>query len=274
MHAGRHNAGVSGMLRRIPDKQRGFTIVELMITVALGLSVISSILVGYLATYRGSMTTLAQSKLGQEMISMMDLMGSELRRAGYSAETTLATSPATNSFNTLNSTTLAVYDNITSNTKQASTGSGSCIIYSYDMDSNGTVAAAELSGFRLNNGVVQMRIAGDTAAPDTCATASNTWSDLTDSRFMTVTALTFNLSGSTCLNTREPDLIDNDANGTVDNAAEANCYTSVPTVGSADITVETRVVAITITANLTNDSFVRQSITDTVRVRNDWIRVR
>jgi prepilin peptidase dependent protein B len=262
------------MLKHVSHKQQGFTIVELMITVALGLSVISSILVGYLATYKGSMATLAQSKLSQEMLSMMDLMGSELRRAGYSAETTLATSPATNSFSALNSTVLAVYNNMTSNTKQAYTGSGSCIIYSYDMDSNGVIAAGELSGFRLNNGVVQMRTAGNTAAPDTCATASNTWSDLTDSRFMTVTALTFNLSGSSCLNTREPDLIDNDADGTVDNSAEANCYTSVPAASSGNITVETRVVAITITANLTNDSFVRQEITDTVRVRNDWIRVR
>jgi len=245
-----------------------------MITVLLGLSVISAILVGYLATYKGSMTTLAQSKLGQEMNSMMDLMVTELRRAGYSAETSIATSPANNSFSTLNSTALAVYDNMTSNTKQAYTGSGSCIIYSYDMDSNGVVAASELSGFRLNNGVVQLRTAGNTAAPDTCATASNTWSDLTDSGFMTVSALTFDLSASTCLNTREPDTVDNDADGTVDNSSEGNCYTNVPTASSGNITVETRVVTITITANLTNDSFVRQSITDTLRVRNDWIRVR
>ena len=265
------------MLRCAPTRSRqlGFTITGLMITVALGLSVISSVVLGYLATYKGSMNTLANSKLTQEMNSMMDLMGNELRRAGYSAETTIATTPASNSFNTVNSSALAVYNSMTSNTKQGSTGSGSCIVYSYDMDSDGVVDANELSGFRLTTGgVVQLRTAGNTAAPDTCATASNNWSDLTDPGFMTVSALTFSLSASKCLNTREPDSVDSDANGAVDNASEADCYTNVPTSGSGNITVETRVVTITITANLTNDSFVRQSISDTVRVRNDWVRVR
>jgi prepilin peptidase dependent protein B len=262
------------MLIRTGPKQRGFTIVEMMITVVLGLSVISSVLMGYLGTYKGAMGTLATSKLGQEMNGLMELMGNELRRAGYSAETTLATSPASNAFNVVSSTTLGVYNTVASNTKQGSTGSGACIVYSYDIDSDGVVDTNELAGFRLLNGVVQMRTIGNATAPDTCSSTSNTWSDLTDSRFMTVTALTFSLAASTCLNTREPDSVDNDANGTVDNATEANCYTNVPTASSGNITVETRVVAITLSANLTNDTFVRQSITDTVRVRNDWVRVR
>jgi hypothetical protein len=91
---------------------------------------------------------------------------------------------------------------------------------------------------------------------------------------MTVSALTFSLAASKCLNTRDPNSADDDSDGLVDETQESDCYANVPTASSGNITVETRVVAITITANLTNDSFVRQSVTDTVRVRNDWIRVR
>ncbi len=253
--------------------QSGFTITELMITVGLSLSVISSVLIGYLATYTSSMDTLAASKLNQDMGAMMSLMVSELRRAGYSG--TVPTTPTSNSFALLDNTALEVYNNMTSNTQQAATGSGSCIVYAYDIDEDGVVDAAELAGFRLTTaGVVQLRTAGNTADPDTCSTTSNTWTDLTDPDFITVGTLTFSLANSECLNTREPDLVDNNANSTVDEAAEADCYVSVPTAASGNITVETREITITITATLTNDSFVRLTQTQNVRVRNDWVRVR
>lgn len=261
------------MLKR-RQSQAGFTITELMITVALGLSVIGSVMIGYLGTYKGSMNTLASSKLAQDMNSTMSLMVSELRRAGYSANTDVLTSPADNTFNVLDVTALEVYNDMTSNTQQGATGSGSCIVYSYDMDKDGVVDANELSGFRLNGGVVQMRTSGDTTDPDTCSSTNNTWSDVTDDDLVTVTALTFNLSSSNCLNTREPDDADNDGDGTTDEAGEADCYASVPVAGSNDITVETREIAITLTGNLTNDSFVRMSMTENVRVRNEWVRVR
>lgn len=246
----------------------------MMITVTLGLSVISSILIGYLATYKGAVGTLAMSKLTQDMNSTMELMVTELRRAGYSAETTLATSPASNSFNVKDVTTLAVFNTVASNTRQGSQGSGACIVYSYDLDSDGTVDTNEVAGFRLSSGKVQMRTTGVPASASTCAGSNDVWSDITDSSFMTVTALTFNLANSVCLNNREPDSTDNDADGTTDEADEANCYTTVPTTGSGNITVETRVVGITLTANLANDSFVQATLTETVRVRNDWIRAR
>lgn len=254
------------------NTQAGFTITELMITVGLSLSIISSVLLGYLATYTSSMNTLAGSKMNQDMNALMSLMVSELRRAGYSG--TIPSTPAANLFSQVDNTALEIFNSIASNTQQAANGSGTCIVYSYDMDEDGVVDAAELSGFRLNAGVVQIRTAGNTADPDTCATASNSWVDLTDSGFITVSALTFNMANSECLNTREPDEVDNDVDATVDEAQEADCYDLVPTGGSGDIIVETREIAVTVTANLTSDSFVRMSQTQTVRVRNDMVRVR
>jgi prepilin peptidase dependent protein B len=169
---------------------------------------------------------------------------------------------------------MEVFNNMTSNTQQAATGSGSCIVYAYDRDADGVVDTDELAGFRLNSGVVQMRTTGNAADPDTCASANNTWVDLTDADFVTVTNLTFSLAGSYCLNTREPNAVDDDANGTVDNAEEADCYAQVPAAASGDITVETREVGITLAGQLTNDTFVNMTLNQNVRVRNEWVRVR
>ena len=273
------------MLMKTKITQSGFTITELLITMALGLSIVGSILVGYLATYTSSMDTLAASKMNQDLNAVMNLMVTEFRRAGYSANAATASNPTTNLFNQQASTAMRVIDNMTSNTVLTPVGDGtwsnggaitqgSCILYAYDRDEDGVVDVEELGGFRLDNtGAVEMRTAGVLATPASCATG--TWADLTDSNFITVSALVFNLDNSECLNTREPDGVDNDGDSTVDNAEEADCYDApLPVAASGDITVETRQIRITLTGNLTNDAFVQISLTQDVRVRNDLVRVR
>ena len=253
------------------NRQCGFTLTELMITVALGMSVISSVLIGYLATYSGSVNTLANSKLTQEMTTLMNVMVEDIRRAGYSNNT--VSTAAANPFNDTATTALAVFNNMASNTLQAGTGSGSCILYSYDRDQDGVVDANELFGFRLNAGVVEMRTTGVPANAPTCAGVGQ-WAELTDAGFMNVTTLTFSLAASECLNASEPNGVDEDTDtGTVvDNAEEHDCYAVAP--DTDEITVETRQVTITLAAELTNDAFVRMSMTQNVRVRNDMVRIR
>lgn len=246
-----------------------------MITVALSLTVISSVMIGYLGTYTGSMSTLNSSKLNQELNAVMSMMVADIRRAGYNGSVAASENPTANVFNTVDSTALEVFDDMVSNTQVAATGSGSCIVYAYDLNQDGAVDANELVGFRLNGVVVQMRTVGNVADPDTCASSGNTWTDLTDADFITITTLNFDLSGSMCLNTREPDLVDSDSDGTVDNVEEGNCYVApLPAAASGDITVETRQVDITLAGNLADDSFTRQSQAQSVRVRNDLIRIR
>lgn len=264
----------SGTELRGAGFQRGLTITELMVTVALGMTVISSILLGYLATYRSSLNTLSASRLNQDMGALMSIITSELRRDGYTANATTPNFPLDNAFNQANSTALEVFNSMAGNVKQAPLGSGSCIVFAYDRDEDRTVDAEELNGFRLNGNVVEMRTVGNTADPDSCASASNTWVALTDPGFIVIDELTFDLSGSQCFNSREPDTVDNDANGTVDNPEEADCYAFPPTAGSGDLTVETREIAITIRGSLAEDSFVSMTLASIVRVRNDWVRQR
>lgn len=267
----------------------GFTITELLITIALGISIVGSVLVGYLATYTSSMDTLAASKMNQDVNAVMGLLISELRRAGYSGSASTATTPTTNVFNQVDDTALEVIDSVVSNFQLVSAGdgtwinaggslaatTGTCIVYAYDLGDDGVVDADELGGFRLNNGAVEMRTAGDVSNPDTCSSTGNTWQALTDNSFITVSVFTFNLDNSECLNTREPDGVDNDADTVIDNAEEADCYDApLPTGGSGDITVETRQIRITLTANLAADPFVQTTQTQDVRIRNDLVRIR
>src|SRR5687767_5472723 len=133
-----------------------------MIAIMLGMSVISSVLLGYLATYSGSVSTLANSKLNQEMTTLMNLMGEDIRRAGYNG--IVLDDPSTNvfnQFNTLSNTALEIFDNMTANNQvlpTALTPIGTCIVYTYDRNGSGTVENTELFGFRRTaTGVVEMR---------------------------------------------------------------------------------------------------------------------
>ena len=276
------------MLMKRNNRQSGFTVAELLITMALGLSIVGSILVGYLATYTSSMDTLAASKMNQDLNAVMNLMISEFRRAGYSGQPGTATNPTSNDFNDQTDTALRVIDTMGSDTVLVPAGDGtwtngglatqgSCILFAYDRDNDGTLDLDELNGFRLNNvtGAVEMRTLGVLATATSCATG--TWVALTDPNFITVSVLAFNLDNSECINTREPDGIDNDAGGSpaIDNAEEADCYDApMPAAASGDITVETRQIRITLTGNLQNDAFVQISLVQDVRVRNDLVRIR
>ena len=273
------------------SSQTGFTLTELLVSLALGMSVVGSVLVGYLATYTSSMNTMAASKMNQDLNAVMNIMITEFRRAGYSGDAATITSPTANVFNQVNGTTLEVFDTMAGNTQLLPAGDGtwtdnfggtatategSCLVYAYDLNEDGVVDSNELGGFRLNNGEVEMRTLGNVANPDTCSNTSNTWNALTDSDFLTVSALVFNLDNSRCLNTREPDGINNDSgeDSDIDEADEADCYDTLPVAASGDITVETRQLSITLTGNLTSDTFVQISMSQEVRVRNDLVRIR
>ncbi len=63
--------------------QRGFSLTELMIGSALGLFVIAGALQLYAANVRAAADTLRVSRLNQELRAALQLLGNELRRAGY-----------------------------------------------------------------------------------------------------------------------------------------------------------------------------------------------
>lgn len=175
------------MSRSARHNQAGYTLIELMIGMAVGLIVLSGALFLYLQIFNVSKTTLASTQLNRELSILLDTMSGEIRRHGYSASSTGGPYQASSSAG------LSV--------------SGSCILYGYDVDADGSQDDNEYRGFMLNAGKI---LIAQTASA-TCASPTN-WSDLTSLDAVFVSALSFMLNidsantGNTTSYTRTVDI--------------------------------------------------------------------
>ena len=280
---------------------KGFTLTELMIALVLGIIVVGSVGSIYLTTIKSSSNTLKMSKLNYEMNTLMSMMANDIRRSGYNNDVDLET-PNENEFNQLASTTDmdtvlslradmtaaandALADQITTKKSVQNTTSGQCILYVYDQDLDETVDNNEFFGYRLNSGVVEVRatVANSAAivantAEDSCT--NGTWYPLTDNSTISFTNLSFSLANSTCLNISKYNGIDDDSDGVIDEDKEINCYNdalyndAALTAFTDEVTVEARIVDITMTAQMVNDTAINTTISQSVRIRNDLLRIR
>lgn len=110
----------------------GFSLIELMVAMVIGLIVIGAVLALVMAMIRTNNQTIQATRLTQELRGTAAVVTSELQRAG-SAE---------NPFNLTNAAALGTVDTATAN----------CIIYSY-ADINGTTVNRAIS---LSGGAVYM----------------------------------------------------------------------------------------------------------------------
>jgi type IV pilus assembly protein PilW len=239
-------------------------------------------------------------------------MVNDIRRAGYWGDTSsndpvillpALTQPETNPFNQVDTTTPAnttalrvhrttdngaTYVDRTDEVALADR-TGSCIVYTYDADQDGVLDDNEKFGFRWAvqpsaqpHEVLKMRIPTN-VAPNSCT--GEGWdtddlgnvineADITDTGSIEITALNFSLANSKCMNSSEPDGVDEDGGGVVDEFDEYNCYLATYAPDAGERTLETMEVRITLEASLANDSSVRASMTRSVLVRNYLVRVR
>lgn len=221
--------------------QRGLGLVELLISVAIGLFLLAGLtdFLGRSLTQSGR--NFQDARLTQDLNTAMDLMMRDLRRAGYSGTAqgvTTAAGAAANAF------TQAV---VAANDGGISLATAGCALYSYDLPAsqNGTLDAAENLGFRLQGGAVQ-------AGTGVTACNAGTWQAVTDSTLSTITALTFEYL---------------DVAGDV--ASPQRPF--VATTGTT-WAVCTRLIRITLTGQLVGNPNVSRTLTQSVRVRNDWYR--
>jgi prepilin peptidase dependent protein B len=268
--------------------QRGFTLTEIIIAVAIGLVVTSGVIGVFLAVSGSSTDTLKRSKLNGQVTGAIEVMANDIKRAGFWGAMGIdeSVTPDINPFNQLNSTTLEVRSvasdalvPVSDYVTGGANNGGDCIVYTYDANEDGLLEAAadntDIVGFRLESGVIQMRLNGDAtvATHNSCADASGNWQNLTDSNLISITELTFQLGNSVCINNAEPDGIDTDTANGIDDAAEADCYQQPPTVGDGQNTVEIREVRITITGVLIGDPLTSITLTEDVLIRNNYVRV-
>jgi prepilin-type N-terminal cleavage/methylation domain-containing protein len=232
-------------------RQRGVTLVELMIAGAISLVALSAALTVYSATARHSTLQLRSAHLHQQVLGILYLVSRDLRRAGYWHFDPARRSPVDNPF-----------QNDTNRVRSgalAGEAADSCILLSYDLDRDGLVGVGQCNrqrcppfsdgdnveqfGYRLHDGAVQSRYAGSGLACD-----AGYWQALNDPDIR-ITHLRFGLRAH-CINLRD---------------RTAPCNDAAPQLVQ-------RLVRIDIGARLEPDPDSRISLVQWVALRNDRLQ--
>jgi type IV pilus assembly protein PilW len=283
------------MLNSFPAFQyhRGVSLVETLVGLAVGLIVLTGAITMFMSSARYNSMTLSSAHLDQELRSAMSLISHDLRRAGYSAiegdrDTNLDGTVDIDDLR-LNPFSSGIVDVATGNL--AGEAANSCITYAYNLDeeagetvnvggvviakpptigvcSNGcTLSGAfsstpiftpvnlpfdndsmEMFGFRLREEALQMRTGLGGASTFDCS--SGTWESYTNDA-VEITQLNFNLT-ETEVEVAQADIDD----------ADSSCQDGQPCICI-------RQVAVTLAGRLEAQTDIRQTLRETVRIRND-----
>jgi prepilin-type N-terminal cleavage/methylation domain-containing protein len=192
---------------------RGFSLVELMISLAIGLIVVSAVLAFTLSSLTANSEYVQSTRLSQELRNSMDFISRELRRAGYDENMNRYTAASTQ-----NALVVSPFSRIY--VEDDADGDGAkndgCVIYAYDR-TGGTPGAVELDqgeirALRLafrevdgqSVGVLEIGESASGVSPDcdgdeptysnypaTCNNDSG-WCALTDPRVINITRFNLN----------------------------------------------------------------------------------
>jgi len=150
------------------NRQRGLSIVELLVGVAIGLFIVGGALKLFADYVNNNRRLVLETRVNQDLRAAADLIARDLRRAGYWGDSTggvVTTNakpiPSTSPYATVGPT--------------SASGVASATTYSYSQGTeNNTLDTNENFGFRLNSGVLQYLQGGN-------------WQAITDSNTVTVT---------------------------------------------------------------------------------------
>jgi type IV pilus assembly protein PilW len=213
--------------------QRGLSLVELMIGLALGLFITAagfSVLVGQWREHRSAITAM---RLMQDLRSASDVITRDLRRAGHWADPTVALSASVASG--------AVANPYAAFVPASAASDAARFAYSRDAVENHLLDGNEQFGLRLRNGAIELLL------------GAGNWQALTDAGTLQVTA--FSLEPST----QVVSLLEHCARPCLAGAS------------ACDARIELRSLIVRITARATDDASLVRQLTSQVRIRNDGV---
>lgn len=215
-----------------PPRQRGLSLVELMIGLTLGLFIVATATTLLLSRMREHRALLIESRLMQDLRTGADLVMRDLRRAGHWGDATAAmprsgAAPAANPYTAL--------------TPAAAASDAVSFRFSRDASENHAVDGNEQFGFRLRRGVIEMLL------------GSGNWQALTDGGTMMVTDFSVT-----------PRIDEIALQGLCENACAAGAPNCPPTQ-------QVRSLAVSISGRSTADAGVVRAVRGQVRLRNDVI---
>jgi prepilin peptidase dependent protein B len=234
-------------------KQSGSSLVELMVGLAIGLIIVAAAASVYITAVRSGADTLRSAKLNMELRSAMDIMVAEIRRAGYTPNTTNLTN---NPF-MLTTTNLTLVGT-------------DCLLFAYDTDGNSSADSEDFFGFRRNtsDASISMRRGGASTSGG-CTGDSTSWERITDPDNVVIDTLSFSISYQ-CQNAQTG------LKSSIESCTAATGNTVYPAAIAAspihsDL-IEIRDVTITLEGHHKSDALTKISLSQSVRVRNDRIQ--
>jgi prepilin peptidase dependent protein B len=217
------------------NKSRGFTLIEVMVSMTIGLIVVGAVIALMVNTLNVSSRNIQGSQVAQELRATMEILSRDLRRAG--AIPNVIDCYARNSCTN-------IYAKVTYFPAAEPDDAKTCVIFSLDRDSDGADDPNEWAGFRYNaaEGAIEMKILGKATDIDCNDGDGVTWVKLTDTDIVNVTAFKLDIEPS---------------------------YTSLVRQNSTTSSyLDVRKVEISITGELASGGS-EKTIYETIRLRND-----
>lgn len=228
--------GAPSVMRAIHGHDRGASIVELLIGIAIGLFIAAGATLLLTSQLGDNRRLLLEAQVQQDLRAAADLMSRDLRRAGYWG----------NAYRYVWAQTAADVSNPYQDTTSLGTTG---LVYSRSLDEEagplgvdaGVVSASERIGFRLNttDHMIETLIGGS-------------WQALTDREVLRVTQFELRLHTQ---NIALP--------------CGAPCPASGP--GGCPLVQHSRYVTLVISAQAVHDATVQRSLSDTIGLRNDVV---
>ncbi len=155
------------------QKQRGFTLVELLVSVVISLIVVSGMIIMMSTTVGATNDTIRATRLSNELRASMQVLVRDLRRVNFDEDFASCIGIGNQVCAALSA------DAFTIDTTNAN---GECVSYTYRRQDSGGTWATVQGAIRLDSQVLQFN------PVDSSCADSNNWNDITDPGVVQITA--------------------------------------------------------------------------------------
>jgi type II secretory pathway component PulJ len=151
-------------------RQNGFLLVELLIALLLGSILLAMVIGLYVTGVSTGAKSLKYSRLRTDLQSILAIIETDIRRAGYGGENYLVGATGDKGID-INS-------------------GGDCIVYYYNHNSSVTLESSNQMAFSLKDSTIKFKTGVGQVANTVCAVTTG-WTDVSDDQFISITDLDF-----------------------------------------------------------------------------------
>lgn len=173
-------------------KVKGFSLVELLIAMVVGLFVAAIVATMYVSIIRANSTTIQLARLNQDLEATLDIISRDIQRTGYvsgaqaSLSRNVSGAPADVSiFNAVSGATFSAFTVVsgafTTTPKDLSTSGDNCILLRYDANGDGSISGnnpPEIIAYRYNTNLLSIEYQAWSLSSNQSCSAVSGWEKL------------------------------------------------------------------------------------------------